>query len=159
MAKAHESGIRTLLSQCRIGSLATIEANGAEASMAPYAIDQGGIILHLSRLARHTGNIGAHPEAGFMICMPETTADSPLALPRLSLQGSIAVVADNECDSVKAIYIQSIPDSEPLFEFSDFRLFKLTPTFIYWVGGFASARAITLSDWHRLLAGLEKEGS
>lgn len=156
MAKAYESGIRTLLSQCRIGSLATIGANGPEASMAPYAIDQDGIILHLSRLARHTGNIGAHPEAGFMICMPETTSDSPLALPRLSLQGSIVAVADNEYDSVKSTYLQSIPDSEPLFEFSDFRLFRLTPSYIYWVGGFASARVIPVKEWHQLAANREE---
>ena len=159
MAKAHESGIQALLRMCRVGSLATLGENGPEASLAPYAIDQGNIILHLSSLARHTGNITGHPEAGFMICMPETAADSLLALPRLSLQGTIAPVSDHEYETLKLIYLRSIPDAEPLFEFADFRLFRLTPSSIYWVGGFGSARIISLNDWVRLLAHCEEDGS
>lgn len=157
MVKGYESEILTLLSSCRIGSLATTGAHGPEASMAPYTTDQGDIILHLSKLARHTTNITDHPEVGFMICMAETTADSPLALPRLSLQGSMVPVSDNDYERVKSVYLRSIPDAEPLFEFSDFSLFKLTPAFIYWVGGFASARSIAPGDWHRLLANQHKE--
>ena len=155
MSKAHASEIQTLLLKCRIGSLATLGKDGPEASMAPFAMDQGDIILHLSKLARHTGNITDHPKVGFMICTPESAADSPLSLPRLSLQGDIEAVSDDEYDRVKAIYIETIPDAEPLFEFPDFRLFRLTPSFIYWVGGFGSARSIAPRDWHTLSANLK----
>lgn len=159
MSKGYASEIRALLLTCRIGSLATIGKNGPEASMAPYAIDQGHIILHLSKLARHTGNIADHPEAGFMICMPEASADSPLSLPRLSLQGNVVAVPEDECDTIKSIYIETIPDAEPLFQFSDFRLFKLTPSFIYWVGGFGSAKSIALHEWPSLLENENMERS
>jgi len=159
MSKAYASEIQTLLLKCRTGSLATLGKNGPEASMAPYAIDQGNIILHLSKLARHTGNIDEHPKVGFMISMPETLSDSPLALPRLSLQGSMAVVPEDEYETLKSVYIEAIPDAEPLFQFSDFRLFRLTPSFIYWVGGFASARSISPGDWYTLLTNQSKEAS
>ena len=155
MSKAYASEIQTLLLKCRIGSLATLGEDGSEASMAPFAMAQGEIILHLSKLARHTRNIADHPKVGFMICTPESSAESPLSLPRLSLQGNIEAVADDEYDRVKAIYIETIPDAEPLFEFSDFGLFRLTPSFIYWVGGFGYARSIAPHDWHTLSANLK----
>lgn len=157
MEKAYEPEILMLLHTCRIGSLATTGEHGPEASMAPYVIDQGDIILHISELARHTGNISNHPQAGLMICMPETTADSPLGLPRLSLQGSMVSVSDDQYDRVKSVYLHTIPDAEPLFEFSDFRLFRLIPTCIYWVGGFASARTISLKEWHQLTVNREEQ--
>ena len=157
MPKTFEPEIQTLLLKCRIGSLATIGENGPETSMAPYVIDQAHIILHLSKLARHTVNIANHSKVGFMICMPESSADSPLSLPRLSLQGDMVAVSEDEYDTVKSTYIETIPEAEPLFQFSDFRLFKLTPTFIYWVGGFGSARTIPIGDWHKLLLSREKE--
>lgn len=147
-----KSEIALLLSQCRIGFLATQGKQGPETSMAPYAIYQGNILLHLSRLAKHTGNIANHPQAGLMICTPETLADSALALPRLSLQGDVAVVAKNEYDDAKATYLQSIPDAAPLFEFADFSLFKLTISNIHWVGGFGSARNISVNSWNELLS-------
>jgi len=155
MSKAYASEIQALLLKCRIGSLATLGEDGPEASMAPFAMDQGDIILHLSRLARHTGNMTDHPTVGFMICTPEASAASPLSLPRLSLQGNIEAVSEDEYDRVKAIYIEAIPDAEPLFEFSDFGLFRLTPSFIYWVGGFGSARAIAPRDWYALSVNLK----
>ena len=157
MPKTFESEILTLLLQCRIGSLATLGKHGPETSMAPFAINQGEIIPHLSKLARHTANIANHPEVGFMICMPESSAGSPLSLPRLSFQGSVVAVTEDEYDSVRSIYIETIPEAEPLFQFSDFRLFRLTPSFIYWVGGFGSARTIPVGDWHKLLVSQEKE--
>ncbi|MES0372291.1 MAG: pyridoxamine 5'-phosphate oxidase family protein, partial [Mariprofundaceae bacterium] len=77
MSKPWESEITTLLSGCRIGFLATQGKLGPETSMAPYAIHQGHILLHLSKLAKHTANIADHPKVGLMLCTPETAADSP----------------------------------------------------------------------------------
>ena len=157
MKKALESEIQKLLLQCRIGSLATTGKTGPEVSMTPFAIHQGHIILHLSKLARHTGNIANHPKVGFMICTPESPDSSPLSLPRLSLQGNVLAVSEDEYDTVKSIYIETIPDAEPLFQFSDFSLFRLIPSFIYWVGGFASARSVALNDWQALLPDSNRE--
>jgi len=79
---------------------------------------------------------------GFMICTPETEHQSPLALPRLSMQGRIELVPDELLKVSKAAYVEHIPDAEPLFGFVDFKLFQIIPSDMQWVGGFGSARRI-----------------
>jgi heme iron utilization protein len=144
--------IRALLGSCRIGFLATQGKVGPESSMAPYALYGENVLLHLSRLARHTANVEVHSTAGFMICTPETVADSPLALPRLSLQGSVVPVTADERVSAKQFYLHQIPDAEALFSFADFCLYRLAPEHIHWVGGFGSARNISLAAWKKITA-------
>jgi hypothetical protein len=107
-------------------------------------------------LARHTANIESSPTIGLMICTPETPADSPLALPRLSLQGKVAPITGERLEVTKQAYLKNVPDAEPLFSFGDFQLFEMTPLHIHWVGGFGSARKIAVSDWRALFA--ENEG-
>ncbi|MCF7822336.1 MAG: pyridoxamine 5'-phosphate oxidase family protein [Mariprofundaceae bacterium] len=155
MADEWKAGIQSLLNQSRVCFLATQGEGGPETSMAPCAIHQGNILLHLSKLARHTANIETDPAIGLMICTPETVADSPLALPRVSLQGEASPVPDGQLEAAKAAYLSAIPDAEPLFSFADFRLFQFTPSHIHWVGGFGSARKIAVSDWRTLFAGNE----
>jgi len=144
--------IGVLLGRCRIGFLATHGDASPESSMAPFALYHGCVLLHLSRLARHTANIAAHPTVGFMICTPETTMDSALALPRLSLQGSMIPVPAEELAPARQAYLHNIADAEPLFGFADFRLYRLDPTHIHWVGGFGSARSISPALWHEITA-------
>jgi hypothetical protein len=118
--------------------------------MAPYALHGENVLLHLSRLARHTINIQAHPMSGFMICAPESSMDSVLALPRLSLQGSITPVPIEALISAQKAYLHAIEEAEALFDFADFQLFHLEVTNIRWVGGFGSARDIPLSAWRKI---------
>lgn len=118
--------------------------------MAPYAVHRGSVLLHLSRLARHTGNIAASSAAGLMICTPETLAESPLALPRLALRGEISPVAKVEYEAAKQRYLRAIPDAEPLFAFADFNLYQFDPVDVHWVGGFGEARSIGLKAWQAL---------
>jgi len=145
-----QQGIHDLLGTCRIGFLSTQGKHGPETSMAPFALYQDSILLHLSSLARHTANLAAHPAAGFMICTPETATPSPLALPRLSLQGEVSPLADAEREQAKAAYLGKLPEAEALFGFADFRLYRLSPAHIHWVGGFGSAREIPLSAWRKI---------
>jgi len=142
-----QSGIRDLISRSRICFLATSGENGPESSMAPYALHNGHLLLHLSSLAAHSSNITKNQTIGLMICAPEVAGESPLALPRLSLQGEATAVSEADYEVAKQGYIEAIPDAEPLFSFGDFRLFKFTPSHIRWVGGFGKARDIPLAKW------------
>ena len=118
--------------------------------MAPYAILKGDVLLHLSRLARHTANIGRDARIGLMMCTPEAESDSPLALPRLSLSGRIAPVGESELPEACAAYIRRLPEAEPLFAFPDFRLFRLDVREVHWVGGFGKARSVSRQAWYRM---------
>jgi len=147
--------ILALLQQRKICFLATQGKYGSEASMAPFAIFQGVILLHLSSLAKHSGNIALNPNIGLMICTPETENASVLALPRLSLQGDVSTVDEEQLQAARAAYIQQIPDAEMLFSFADFKLFQFSPDRIHWVGGFGKARKVPLEQW-QILAGSKK---
>ncbi|PJA33712.1 MAG: hypothetical protein CO187_00910 [Zetaproteobacteria bacterium CG_4_9_14_3_um_filter_53_7] len=147
MSNDWQQGIEQLLSQSRVSFLATMGKHGPETSMAPFAIHNGNILLHLSKLAKHAANIENNPNIGLMICTPEAQASSPLALPRLSVQGEARLVPDERLASARAVYLKNIPDAEQLFSFGDFRLFQLAPAQIHWVGGFGKARKISLDQW------------
>ncbi len=151
MTKAWQQDIQQLLHNTTIASLATQGAQAPECSMAPYALFEGDVLLHLSALARHTNNIALSSQVGLMICTPETTQSSPLALPRISLQGTIKSVAKDDFQRAKAAYLKHIPDAEPLFSFADFSLYRISVESIHWVGGFGSARKISLESWRALV--------
>ncbi len=138
MTEDWKVGVRRVFEKSAVGFLATQGETSAETSMTPFAIDQGDVLLHLSTIARHTKNIQQQGQVGFMVCTPESEADSPLALPRISFQGCVALVPEAELEAAKAVYLSRIPDAEPLFEFSDFSLFRLSVTDVFWVGGFDS---------------------
>ena len=142
-----QEGIQQLLKQSKVSFLATIGELGPETSMAPFAIYQDNVLLHLSTLAKHSTNIERQPGIGLMICTPETAGESPLSLPRLSLQGNVTVVPDEQLEVATKAYLRSIPDAEMLFSFTDFRLFQLSPSSIHWVGGFGKARKVSLQQW------------
>jgi len=141
--------INRLLGQSRVCYLATQGKNGPESSMAPFALFRGTLLLHLSALAAHHGNISRQPLAGAMICTPETAEMSVLALPRLALQGRVSAVPAEALTAAKAAYLKAIPDAEPLFSFADFRLFSFAVTQANWVGGFGKARSITQAQWNQ----------
>jgi len=148
----HEA-VSLLLSHCHSGFLATVGEHGPETSMAPFSVHQGNIVLHLSALARHTKNIINYANVGFMICTSETVDHSPLSLPRLSLQGKIMPVSDEQFKAAKQTYLKRVPDAEPLFSFGDFKLFCIVPSHLQWVGGFGSARKIPVNSWYKFSQG------
>ena len=146
-----------LLQRNRIGFLSTSGGHGPEVSMAPFALFEGDLLLHLSGLARHTKNLELSSAAGFMICAPEADGESILSLARVSLQGDLRPVSDQSLEAAKAAYLKAVAEAEPLFDFADFRLFRFSVTEIYWIGGFGSARALTLPQWRGVLSGRPKE--
>jgi len=142
--------IQNLLKQSKVSFLASSGEFGPESTMAPYAVYHGKVLLHLSKLAKHTGNIERVPNIGLMICTPEMSGESPLALARLSLQGQVSKVADEQLIAAKEVYLKSIPDAEALFSFTDFQLFQFTPESVHWVGGFGKARKVSLQKWQTI---------
>jgi len=145
-----KTAIQQLFKQTRIAFLATQAVHGAESSMTPIALHQGNVLLHISRLAKHTANIQANPNIGLMICTPDEMQASPLALPRLSLQGEVHPVDTLIYDEAKQAYLNAIPEAEPLFSFADFQLFQCVPEEIRWVGGFGKASSISIKQWQEL---------
>jgi len=149
-----QKGIAALLRSSRIAFLSTLGPHGPETSMAPFAIQQGDLLLHLSHLARHTKNLAADPRIGIMICQPEQPSASPLALPRLSLAADMQPVGASETGIARQHYLARIPEAAPLFSFADFHLYRAVIRQIHWVGGFGQAREVPRDAWLHLAGGL-----
>lgn len=136
-----------LIRSQRWAALATLSEEGPLASMVAYVPEPGfgGFLLHLSRLAAHTRNLLHDARASLVITQPDSGEGDPQTLARASIQGRVTVLSrDSEAfATARAAYVHRLPESEPLFGFGDFMLFRLQPTEVRYVGGFA--RAYTLS--------------
>jgi putative heme iron utilization protein len=133
-----------LLRETRWAALATVGGDGApQASMVAYA-GNGALTefyFHLSRMAAHTGNLVANPHCSLAVSEQDRGSGDPQLLARASLQGSVEILTrESEAyHEAKAIYLAKLPDSEQLFEFPDFLLFRFIPNEIRFVGGFGQA--------------------
>jgi putative heme iron utilization protein len=137
----------------RWAALATLEDHQPFASWAAFAFEreQASFCLHLSDLAQHTRNIQKTPRVSLSVCEPDDGGD-PQLLARVSVQGELAVVSREQADyaRLKQIYLAQLPDAEPLFEFADFRLYRLLPDEVRYVAGFAQAFHFDLAKFRSL---------
>lgn len=154
MSETWQQDIQQLLKQTSVAYLATQGELSPECSMAPYCLVEGDFVFHLSALARHSKNIQSNPQIGIMICTPESSESSPLALPRLSLQGTISQVQNSEADTIKQAYLAAIPDAAMLFSLPDFTLYSFKAEQLFWVGGFGSARKVSTQTWQNITEAL-----
>lgn len=143
-----------LLTQQRWAALATIDGAGAPmASMVGYVMSDefDGAVLHLSRLAAHTRNLLANPRAALAVSEPDSGSGDPQRLPRASLQGTVESIGRESLayPACRAAYLQRLPDSAQLFDFSDFLLFRLVIEEIRFVGGFGQAFTYRREDWRK----------
>ena len=106
--------------------------------------DFAGVVLHLSRLAKHTRNLEANHSVSLTLSEADDGQSDPQQLARLTLEGEIALVTPEDADyaRLRKLYLERLPDAEMLFQFSDFSLFRFTPRSGRYVEGFASSHAI-----------------
>jgi len=136
--------LHKLLREQRWASLATLSKDGwPEASMVAYVFDETlpGVYLHLSELAAHTRNMQKCPQTSLAVSECDDGKGDPQQLARATLFGRVTPVSTEETGYAQARerYLRRLPDSEPLFSFGDFHLFRFIPETIRFVGGFAQA--------------------
>ena len=133
----------------RWAALATGGDQGPEASWVAYVPenDFSGFLLHLSRLSAHTRNLLQDPCACLDISEREDNGD-PQTLARVTIQGRVQIVAKGTEDYALSgqRYRERGPDSEQLFGFGDFMLFRLVPLRVRFIGGFARAYTLNAKD-------------
>lgn len=136
-----------LIRSQRWAALATLSEEGPLASMVAYVPEPGfgGFLLHLSRLAAHTRNLLHDARASLVITQADSGEGDPQTLARVSIQGRVTALSrdSKEFATARTAYVHRLPESEPLFGFGDFMLFRLQPAEVRYVGGFA--RAYTVS--------------
>lgn len=144
---------RTLLRTVRSGALATIDAaTGAPfASLVSVATDiDGSPLILVSQLSAHTGNLDADPRASLLLAAGGK--GDPLAHPRLTVQGRVAVSAEPR---VRRRFLARHPKAGLYADFPDFTFRRLTVEAAHLNGGFARAARLGPSELRADLSGAE----
>ena len=155
------AALRKLVDDTVHASLSTLHKGAPALSMTPFAVmpDGSGLVIHVSRLATHTNDMLEHPQVAMMVMGQPGSSESPLALPRLSLQGLAHPCSpdDSAYGAAKAAYLRRLPDSEELFSFGDFSLFTVTVQSARLVAGFGRAHAISAAQFAQAFAASDND--
>lgn len=138
--------LHRLLQQQPVAALATLHKGSPAVSMVPFALagEGQGVLIHVSALSTHTQDMRAHAEVSLLITAPLSEAQTPLALPRVSVSGEACELSSDDAAhaAARAAYLAKLPDAEPLFDFADFSLFLITPRHLRFVAGFGRALSL-----------------
>jgi putative heme iron utilization protein len=156
MDASESAALLNLLRTQPVASLATLHKGAPAVSMVPFAMlpDGAGFVIHVSQLATHTQDMLRNPAVALLVTAPLAVGDSPLALPRASLQGQARPCPPDSPGHAQAreAYLAKLPDAEPLFSFSDFSLFVVEPESLRWVAGFGRAMSVAGDALRTVLA-------
>jgi heme iron utilization protein len=126
---------RRLLRRARTAALGTsnLDPQGPYVSLANVATDgQGHPVIFISRLAWHTRNIEASPEASLMVAEIPAEGDA-LTGSRVTVLGRFEPVAKAD---IAERYAHHHPAARDYLDFPDFSFWRLTPRKIHAVAGF-----------------------
>lgn len=150
-----DQDLRGLLLAQEAAALGTLHQGEPFVSMVPYALLPGGVlVVHVSRLATHTRDMEQHPGVSVLVTAPRTPQVPAQALARATLQGDASPCPPEAAgyEAARAAYLARFPDSEPLFGFADFSLFRIVPRSVRFVAGFARAWSLTGERYAALMS-------
>ena len=147
----HESRLtlelRALLLARRVAALGTLGDDGNPfVSMVPYAMEPslGCLVIHVSGLAAHTGNLQARSNVSVLVIQAEVEGEPVHALPRVTLDGRArALEAGTPAWEIcQAAYVKRFPEAEFMTQLGDFRFVAIELNGARQVAGFGTARSI-----------------
>jgi hypothetical protein len=132
-----------LAQEVRTGVLLTMRNGKPFGSHVPYVLGENWTraYVHLSRLALHTQHLLQDPHVSLFLSEPDQTEKNPLALRRMNLQGTAAILAPEApaYAAIKERFLARFPKSAMMFGFSDFSLWELQLQDAHLVLGFGQA--------------------
>ena len=146
-----------LLRAQRVAALATLEADGSPfVSMAPFAPEpvQRWLVLHVSALAQHSGNMAREPRVSLLVMQPEQAEQPVHALPRLTLLGQASLLepGSESWARCRAAYLARFPEAEPMTRLGDFSFVAIRPEGARQIAGFGAARSLEPDELRQLIA-------
>ena len=147
-----------LLRGQRVAALATLEADGSPfVSMVPFAIEPGSgrLVLHVSALAQHTGNMEREPRVSLLVMQPEPVDGPVHALPRVTLLGYASTLERDSpaWTACRAAYLERFPEAEPMTQLGDFRFVAIELDGARQIAGFGAARSVGAEEIRQVLRG------
>lgn len=158
--------LQSLFGQRHVATLGTLDEAGLPSlSMVPFAVliglpedvhGEASLILHVSELAAHTRQMRREPRVALLVMAGDDAADTPQALPRVSLS-AVATFLEPGSDRharASAAYLARFPQSGLMTQLPDFQFVALAPTAVRHVAGFGAARSVDPADLARVLRDL-----
>lgn len=142
---------RTLVHLARLGTLATVlkRTGYPFASLAPYALDQGGRpLFFFSALAMHTQNLLVDERASLFVAQPPE-GDDALAAARVTLLGRVTRVPEAERSAVRDAYLARHEAAAQWIDFEDFAFYRMEVEELYYVGGFGAMGWVSGGEYSR----------
>jgi len=150
----HLAALKGLLGRQQVLSLAVVVDGEPVIGLLPFACapDFSALIVHTSRLARHTRGLWDGAPFDALIHAPESPDLDPLQVPRATLQGRVVALPDAgpEVDAARTAYQKRLPSAEITLGLGDFRFFRLEIERGRLVAGFAQAAGITKETLRQL---------
>jgi len=154
MQPDHLAVLRGLLSRQRVLSLAVVVDGEPVIGLLPFACspDFSALIVHASRLARHTRGLRDGAPFDTLIHASESPDLDPLQVPRATFQGRVTAVPDEGpvLEAARAAYLAKLPTAEVVLTLGDFQFFRLEIERGRLVAGFAQATSITQDTLRQL---------
>jgi putative heme iron utilization protein len=152
----YAQALRALLQTQQVAALGTLHQGRPYVSMVPFALFPGAsdFIIHVSQLAAHTRDMLASPQVSLLVIAPPTPEVTAQELARITVQGEAVQVNGGTPGhaAARATYLARFPQSEPMFVFADFSLFRIVPDSIRFVGGFAQATTLSPATFAEALS-------
>ncbi|HQX61505.1 MAG: pyridoxamine 5'-phosphate oxidase family protein [Rhodoferax sp.] len=149
--------LRELLHGQRVAALGSLNVDGTPmVSMVPYAIDTRApcLVIHVSSLAAHTGNLLRSPAVSMLIMRAEVAGEPVHALARATLQGQAQAPTPESplWHQAREAYLARFPEAAAMMDLGDFRLVRVLITQMRQIAGFGAARSIDHQEIAQLLA-------
>lgn len=146
--------LRSLLTERRVLSLAVLVEDQPVIGLLPFAVtaDRRALIVHASRLARHTRGLAEGAPFDAMVHELDTADVDPLQVKRATLRGTVRAASEDEAlqAEARATYLEKFPSAEPITTLGDFAFFRLEIEGGRIVTGFGAAANITADVLHSL---------
>ena len=146
-----------LCSRCSTGSAfsrSPCRPQGPYAGLLPFVpvADRSAVLVHASRLARHTQGLTAGTRAGILVHEQDGPDKDPLQIERLMFDCTVQPFERKsaEWEAGRELYLARFPDSRVTFGLGDFTLYRLQFVAGTYVAGFGRAMDIEPEDIRRL---------
>jgi putative heme iron utilization protein len=150
MARSTVRALRELLEGQRLLSIAVLADGEPYAGLLPFVPLPGndGVLVHASRLARHTQGLRDGARVGVLLHEPDAPDKDPLQIRRAMLQCIVrpCIRDSDEWKAGRDLYLGRFPGSAVTFDLGDFTLYRLEFQRGLYVAGFGRALEIDLKE-------------
>jgi len=136
--------LRHLLADTRLLSLAVLVDGEPLAGVVPFlaAPDLASLVVHVSRLARHTAGLDSGAPWSGALQEPDRPELDALAVPRLVLSGRVVPVPEAELEALRAAWGERFPSAAMTLGLGDFGFRRLAIASGRLVAGFGQAASV-----------------